>query len=343
MPHKRCITVISHLLALVVCLTVLFITSSANTGCGSSSPEDEPTLIYILYAAPKGDKSYSDSIYSGLFQAQEKYGFIKKEYTINDIADLDNMFSSGSFKNNKNPNLVIVVGYTYEDYSEKWAALNPDIDFLLIDHRRPDLQNVRAMEITTFGASYLAGILSAKVTKTDKVGLILGTKSWVLEDFSNGFKAGARAYNPDIELDIKYVGEDDSGFRNPEEGNRLANEMYQSGYDVIYAVAGGSGIGIIEAAKAGDRRYVIGVDWDQTYLGPNVVVASVVKNLDALVFQTIGNYLQGIFEPGTVKVGLEESMTGLRFNPKFKTLEPEVMKFYDDALSEEKKLILPKS
>jgi len=343
MRHKHCKSIESHLVTLVACLTVLvLILFFPAIGCHSPNLNDEPTLVYVLYAAPKGDKSYSDSIYAGLFQAQEEYDFMKKEYTIDDIAELDYMFSSGSFKSNKNPDLVIVVGYTYEEHSEKWAELNTDIDFLLIDHRRPDLPNARTLEITTFGASYLAGILSAKVTKTDKVGVILGTKSWVLEDFSNGFEAGARDYNPEIVLDVKYIGQDDSGFRNPDEGKRLAGEMYNSGYDVIYAAAGGSGIGIVEAAKADDSRYIIGVDWDQTYLGPNVVIASVVKNLDSLIYQTIANYLQVIFEPGIVNMGLEESMTGLIFNPKFEWLESEVMQFYENALAEEEKLISPK-
>lgn len=340
MPDKHCKRIKSHLVTLVVCLTVLvLILCLPAAGCRSTSHDDEPTLAYVLYAAPKGDRSYSDSIYAGLFKAQEEYDFMKEEYTIDDIVDLDDMFSSRSFASSRKPDLVIVVGYTYEEYSEKWAELNTDIDFLLIDHRQPDLPNTRTLEITTFGASYLAGVLSAKVTKTDKVGVILGTISWVLEDFYNGFEAGAKAYNPEIVLDIKYVGKDDSGFRNPDEGKRLASEMYESGYDVIYAAAGGSGIGIVEAAKTGDFRYVIGVDWDQTYLGPNVVIASVVKNLDAFIYQTIVDYLQGIFEPGIVKVGFEESMTELIFNPKFKSLEPGVMKFYDDALAEEKKLI----
>jgi basic membrane protein A len=296
-------------------------------------------LAYILYAAPKGDKSYSDSVYAGLFQAQEEYDFMKKEYTIDDITELDDMFSSGAFKSSKNPDLVIVVGYTYEEHSQKWAELNPNIDFLLIDHRQPDLPNARTLEITTFGASYLAGVLADNITQTNKVGVILGTKTWVLEDFSDGFEAGARDYNPEIVLDVKYIAQDDSGFRNPDEGKRLAYEMYNSGYDVIYAAAGGSVIGIVEAAKANDSRYVIGVDWDQTYLGPNVVIASVVKNLDSLIYQTIADYLQGIFEPGIVKMGLEESMTGLIFNPKFEWLESEVMQFYGNALAEENKLI----
>jgi len=344
MPYKHRKRIESHLVTLITCLTALvLILCLPVAGCCPTSLDDEPMLAYILYAAPKGDKSYSDSVYAGLFQAQEEYDFMKKEYTIDDIAELDDMFSSGSFESNENPDLVIVVGYTYEEYSEKWAELNTDIDFLLIDHRRPDLPNARTLEITTFGASYLAGILSAKVTKTDKVGVILGTKSWVLEDFYNGFEAGARAYKSEMVLDVKYVGKDDSGFRNPDEGKRLASEMYESGYDVIYAAAGGSGMGIVEAAKTGDFRYVIGVDWDQTYLGPNVVIASVVKNLDSLIYQTIVDYLQGIFEPGIVKIGLEKSMTGLIFNPKFEDLESEVMKFHENALAEEKKLILSKS
>jgi len=152
------------------------------------------------------------------------------------------MFSSGSFEKGK-PDLVIVVGYTYEECSKKWASENPDINFLLIDHRKPDLPNARTVEITMSGGSYLAGILAAEITKTHKVGITLSTKTWVLEDFHLGYEQGAKFHNPDIELSVRYVSDDPSGFSNPEEGKRIANEMYGSGYDVIYAPAGGSGLG----------------------------------------------------------------------------------------------------
>mgnify|MGYP001086583648 CR=1 FL=1 len=72
-------------------------------------------------------------------------------------------------------------------------------------------------------------------------------------------------------------------------------------------------------------------------MGPNVIIASVVKNLDVLVYHTITDYLKGIFEPGVFKIGIEEGATGLVFNPKFKDFEPEVMEFYNQALAEEKR------
>jgi basic membrane protein A len=330
---------ISPILA-VFALIVLGSTVTLAAGCYSrGGPYDEPTIVYVLYPAPKGDRSYSDSAYAGLFRAQEEYGFLKEEYTIDDIVELDKTFSSESFDEKMKPSLTIIVGYNYEEYSTKWAKLNSDIDFLLIDHRQPSFSNVRTVELTTLGCSYLAGILAAQVTVTNKVGIILGARTWVLEDFHTGFAKGAKSYNHDIGLEARYLSDDASGFSNPGEGRRIANEMYESGYDIIYAVAGASGLGVVEAAKGYDDKYVIGVDSDQTYLGPNVIIASVVKNLDTLVYQTIVDYVQGIFEPGVFKMGLNEGMTALVFNPKFGDFEREVMKFYDQAKKEEQREI----
>lgn len=320
--------------AAVLTVTVV-IFSLLTSGCGSTGPA-KSTMVYVVYDSPKGDRSFSDSVYAGLFKAQEEHDFLKEEFNVREINELDAMFTSRTFAKGK-PDLVIVAGYVYQDYSERWASKNPAIAFLLIDHRRPNLPNARTVEATAFGSSYLAGILAAKATKTGKVGIILGTPSWVLDDFRKGYEEGVRFQNSGTEMREHYISDNTSGFQNPEEGKRIANEMYDLGYDVIYAVAGGSGLGIIEAAKAKEGRFVIGVDWDQTSLGPKVILASVVKNLDNLVYQTITQYLEGTFEPGVFRIGLKEGATGLVFNPKFKVFEPEVMMFYDQAVTEEER------
>ncbi len=296
-------------LAAALVLVTLFITAPH---------EPERPMVYVVYDAGKGDLSYADSAYRGLFSAQERLSFTKREFTNADRDRLPGLLQAAGGA--ERPGFIITIGYTYTDDTRRMAAENPDIRFLAIDQSGNGGRNVQAYEITSYGESYLAGVLAATASKTKHVGIILGTQSPLLEAFRQGFRDGVRAKDAPVRVDEAYVRDNSTeGFLDPVRGKEIARSMYLDGADVIYLAAGYSNTGAVAAAKEGPGRYVIGVDSDQTRLGPSVVLASAVKRLDRVVENGIETYLDGSFTGGETVAGLAEGVTGIVFNPRFES------------------------
>ena len=319
----------------IALITTLLLVLAILPGC---IVKQELPMVYMLYSGSKGDRSYSDTIYEGLFMAQEDFKFNKKEFDRNQIEEFNKMLMSQKFIDGIKPGLVIVVGYNYDMYSKNWTSANPDVKFVFIDQRNDDIVNGKSIEITSYGSSYLAGVLAAQQTKNNKIGIILGTKSWVLDNFENGFLDGAAEIDPSISITVKYVSDGLDGFFSPKKAQAIAEQIYEKKADIIYAVAGRSNDGIIEAAKQGKNRFVIGVDTDQTYLGPYVIIASALKNLNVVVYDVISEFLDGEFKAGNFRLGVDEGITGLVFNPRFIEYKADALKFTEKAIDGEKKV-----
>ncbi|MCX6688252.1 MAG: BMP family ABC transporter substrate-binding protein [Methanoregula sp.] len=299
----------------------------------------EPTspVVYMIYHSDKGDLSYTDSAYRGLFAAQEDMQFTKREYITSGSMNFSRLLTgTGTEK----PGFVITLGYDKAGFTRQLAQEHPGIRFLAIDQTGIGSDNVRAYEITSYGESYLAGVLAASATKTGRVGIILGTQSDLLEAFRQGYVDGVHAVSPTIPVDQAYVQDNSTtGFYDPARSAEITAGMYNNGADVVYAVAGYSNTGAIREAKKAPGRYIIGVDSDQTYLGPGVILASAVKRVDRVVYTGIAEYLNGSFTGGNTVAGLNEGVTGLVFNPKFEKYNSTVQAFETKALKEEAKYL----
>ncbi|WP_321507736.1 BMP family ABC transporter substrate-binding protein [uncultured Methanoregula sp.] len=299
--------------------------------------EQTRPVVYIIYHSDKGDLSYTDSAYRGLFAAQEDMRFTKKEYISDDSVDISRLLTGTGAKK---PGFVITLGYTQAGFTQQLAREHPDIRFLAIDQTGIGSDNVRAYEITSYGESYLAGVLAASATKTGKAGIVLGTQSAQLEAFRQGYIEGVHAISPSMTVDQAYVRDNSTtGFYDPDRAAEITAGMYNNGADVVYAVAGYSNTGVVREAKKAPGRYIIGVDSDQTYLGPGVVLASAVKRLDRIVYTGIAEYLNGSFTGGNQVAGLKEGVTGLSFNPKFENYNSTVRAWEEKAQEAETKYI----
>jgi len=319
--------------ALLVLLLAFIITSP--------SPDKDLPMIYIIYGSEKGDLSYTDSAYRGLFAAQEAMPFAKREFVT-----LNRSFLSGRLTDPdpERPGLVITVGFNYAADTQQLAEEHPHIRFLGIDQSGIGSQNIQAYEITSYGQSYLAGALAASETKTGRVGIILGAQSGLLDAFRLGYIEGARAADPSVAVDVAYVStKPDGGFSDPVHAAEIARGMYQDGTDVIFTVAGFSGTGAISEAKKAPGRYIIGVDSDQTHLGPSVILASAVKRVDRVVYTGIGEYLNGTFAGGNRVAGLNEGVTGISCNPRFVACAQTVSVWEEQARDAEEKYLATRS
>ncbi|MCK9631295.1 MAG: BMP family ABC transporter substrate-binding protein [Methanoregula sp.] len=299
----------------------------------------EPTrpVVYIIYHSDKGDLSYTDSAYRGLFAAQEDMQFTKREYSMSTPVNFSRLLTGTAAEK---PGFVITLGYDKAGFTQALATEHPDIRFLAIDQTGIGSGNVRAYEITSYGESYLAGVLAASATKTGRVGIVLGTQSTLLEAFRLGYVDGVHAVSPTIPVDQAYVRDNSTtGFYDTDRAAEISGGMYANGADVVYAVAGYSNIGVIREAKKAPGRYIIGVDSDQTYLGPGVVLASAVKHVDRVVYTGIAKYINGSFTGGDEVAGLKEGVTGLSFNPKFEHYNSTVRAWDAKAQEEEAKYL----
>jgi len=238
------------------------------------------------------------------------------------------------------PGLVITISYAFTDMTKRLARENPDVRFVGLDQQGSDLPNLRMCEVTAYGASYLAGVLAAKASTSRHIGIMYGTRWTLLESFGQGFRDGARAADPAVAIEEEYIEETSvHGFNNPQKAQAIARSMYGNGTDVIYTVAGYSGTGVIAEAKRAPGRYVIGVDSDQTDLGPRVVLASVVKHIDRAVYDSIAMHLNGTFTGGDRVIGLAEGATELVFNPKFAAYKDEVLGWEERAREAEARFL----
>jgi basic membrane protein A len=295
-------------------------------------------VVYIAYDSEKGDQSYSDSAYRGLFSAQEQMAFTKREFTSSTLPKLYGHLN-GSYGTER-PGLIITVGYNYAGDTRRLASEHPEIRFLAIDQTGIGSENVQAYEITSYGESYLAGVLAASATKTGRVGIVLGTQSTLLEAFRQGYIDGVRAISPSMTVDQAYVWDNSTnGFNDPARAAEITRGMYNNGADVVFAVAGYSNTGSISEAKKAPGRYIIGVDSDQTHLGPSVVLASAVKRIDRVVYTGIAEYLNGSFSGGEKIAGLSDGVTSLSFNPGYSSYATTVSAWEETAREEEAKYL----
>ncbi len=246
----------------------------------------------------RGDQSFNDSAAAGLDLAATDFGIESKELeATNGETDaqkeerLNSLVDAGY-------NPIIAVGFAYAVSVDKVAKANPDVNFAIIDDASSQLDNLANLTFAENQGSYLVGAIAAQASKTGNVGFVGGVNVPLIQKFQAGFEAGAKAINPDIEIQVKYLTEppDFSGFGDPAKGKVAAEGMFQNGADVVYHAAGGSGAGVFEAAKAAGG-WAIGVDSDQ-YLTASadvkdVVLTSMLKRVDVAVYDFIKSFVEG--------------------------------------------------
>jgi basic membrane protein A len=127
----------------------------------------------------------------------------------------------------------------------------------------------------------------------------------LINRFKAGYVAGARFVNPDVSVTVAYAGTTPNGFVDPVRGREMALRQYEQGVDVIYHASGGTGRGVIDAARE-SGKYAIGVDTNQNYLAPGHVLTSMIKRVDHAVLMTIRSAVEGNFRGGVRKFGLAE-------------------------------------
>ena len=286
----------------------------------AEEPMDDATTVGLVYdIGGRGDLSFNDSAAEGLDRADAELGIGFTEASPND--DGSNRAELLQLAADGNP-IVIGVGFLFEGDAAAVAAENPDTNFAVIDSSMLDFSqdppapygpNVAGLVFAEEQGSFLVGAAAALKSQTGQLGFIGGVCCFgLIEKFEAGFRAGALAVNPDIEIVAEYITDapDFDGFNQPDRAQVIATTMYEDGADIIYHAAGGAGNGMFQAAKdftedTGSKVWGIGVDSDQyNTIGAvdeslqEFVLTSMLKRVDVAVFEILRTQQEGAFAAG---------------------------------------------
>lgn len=271
---------------------------ASNDGSGSNAKKAEVSATMVTDQGGINDKSFNQSSYEGL-KAYEKEGKVKFDY-IESHKESDYQPNLESALDSES-DIIFTVGYALFDATSKAAKENPDQNYAIIDNANPDkIKNLLGITFADHENSFLVGYIAGMTTKSNNVGFVGGMESAVIDRFEYGYRAGvkeaAKEKGEDIEVQVQYA----NSYSDQAKGKNIANQMYQKGADVIFHAAGGTGIGVFEAAKE-NNKYVIGVDRDQKDEAPDNILVSTIKGVGKAVQLTIDDYKDGKFKGGETK------------------------------------------
>ena len=293
---------------------LLMLTMLLLVACGGKTEEKAPAakaetsglkVGIVLSTGGLGDKSFNDSAYRGLEKAKAELGvdfkYVEPASPSEDEQFLREYADAGY-------DLIIATGFQMTKAAEKVAKDYPNIKFAMIDDVI-NATNVKSLIFKENEGSFLAGAAAAMASKTGVIGFVGGIEVPLIQKFEKGYNEGAKYVNPNIKVINIYVG-GQNPFNDPVKGKEIALSEIKQGADVIYQAAGGTGIGIIDAAKE-SKVFAIGVDSNQDDVAPGTVLTSMLKNVDVAVFETVKAVKEGTFKPGIQEFGVKENGVGL--------------------------------
>ena len=287
-------------------------TPTGTEASGTAAPGSSDVTAGVAFdTGGRGDGTFNDSAGRGLDQAVSELGVKKIE--LEAVKDEDRKTNLELLAQQK-ANPVVAVGFAFTDPLTAVAAANPDTTFAIVDSV-VDAPNVRSLVFAEHEGSFLVGAAAALKSKTGHIGFIGGQEIDLIKKFEAGYIAGAKAVNPDIKIDSKYLGPagDNSAWGNVAGAKEIAKGWYDAGADVIYTAAGGSGAGTIQAAVEANA-WAIGVDSDQYLLAKpdeqKHILTSMLKHVDVAVFQTIKAVADGDTKGGIITFDLKSDGVG---------------------------------
>ena len=293
--------------------------ATAALALSASGTLAEPGLIIDL--GGKFDKSFNESAYEGAQRWVEETGGEYRETELQSEAQREQsmrrMAESGA-------DPVVVLGFANASTLEKVAPDYPETTFVIVDEE-VDQPNVRSIKFAEHEGSYLVGMMAAMASETDTVSFVGGMDIPLIQKFACGYAQGVQAVNPDAEIIVNYTGTTPAAWNDPVKGGELTRAQISQGSDVVYAAAGGTGVGVLQTA-ADEDKLAIGVDSNQNYLHPGSVLTSMVKRVDNAVYDSFTQGTEGEIEPGLVVLDLESGGVGYAVDENNEALISEEMR-----------------
>ena len=251
--------------------------ASALLALSAGAALADPAIIYDV--GGKNDKSFNEAAFGGAERWKAETGGSYKELEMQNEAQREQALRQLA---EEGANPIVMTGFAFGDVLGVVAPDYPETKFAIID-MVVDQPNVKSVVFTEDQGSYLVGMMAGLASKTNVVGFIGGMDIPLIRRFGCGYAQGVKAVKPDATVILNMTGTDGSAWNNPVKGAEIAKSQQAQGADVIYAAAGGTGVGVLQAA-ADMGILSIGVDSNQNYLHPGSVLTSMLKRVDNAVY-----------------------------------------------------------
>lgn len=297
-------------------LTKLALTGVASAiilaGCSNDEPEAtaaaaeesssfRPAVVYDV--AGKFDKSFNEAVFrNGVETFVADKGVAVREFTPDNESQREQAIRRLA-QDGHSP--IVTVGFNFGSAVEAVAADFPDTQFAIIDSV-VDAPNVQSLVFQEHEGSFLVGALAAMVSETSTIGFVGGMDIPLIRKFACGYEQGAKYVNENINVLQNMTGSTPTAFNDPVRGGELANSQISQGADVIYAAAGGTGLGVYQTA-ADNEIYAIGVDSNQNYLQPGTMLTSMEKRVGTAAYTSWEQSMMGNWEAGVQVFGIAEN------------------------------------
>ena len=324
----------------------------------TAAEEEAPIRVLHVGNGVLGDKSFFDSAQRGIEMAETELGW--ETETIELGTDPANWESGLQDAMSETDSYDILVVGTWQmiEFLQQFAPDYPDKYFIIYDvsaaYDDPEVcpdgcSNIYSILYKQNEGSYLAGVYAAAMTQQTAIeginedliiGAVGGQDIPVINDFIVGYEQGARSVAPDIEVIIQYAG----GWNDPAKGKELALAMHNQCADFVFQIAGGTGVGVFEAATE-QGVYAIGVDSDQATIIADTdpdqaehIPTSMMKNVDNSLIRAFRMFEEGTLPFGEAEaLGVAEGGVGLAYNDWYYNLTPQTVQ---DMVSEAQEALL---
>ena len=285
---------------LVVAVLVAAVTAPAGH---VAAQEFVPAIVFDM--GGKFDKSFNEAAYAGAERFKKETAIAYREFEVTNEAQreqaLRNMARRGS-------QVVVGIGFSQASGMERVAREFPNLKFAIVD-AVVDLPNVQSIVFKEHEGSFLVGMAAAMASKTGKIGFVGGMDIPLIRRFALGYEEGAKYVNAKIGIYRNMTGTTPAAWNDPTRGGELARSQFDRGADVIYAAAGATGLGVLQAAK--DKgRLAIGVDSNQNHIHPGSVLTSMIKRVDLAVYEAFKAARDGTWRAGVRSLGVAEGGVG---------------------------------
>ena len=284
----------------------------------------EPALIYDT--GGKFDKSFNEAAYNGMERFKKETGKKYLEFEVQTDAQREQAFRRFA---QKGADPIIALGFNQASALEKVAKEFPKTRFVIIDFV-VDLPNVQSITFKEHEGSFLVGALAALASKSGKVGFVGGMDIPLIRRFGCGYAQGVKYEASGDTVFQNMTGTTPAAWNDPTKGGELAKGQFDQGADVVFAAAGGTGVGVYQAAKD-NSKLAIGVDSNQNYLHPGTMLTSMMKRVDVAVYNSAKAAADGTWKAGSQVLGLKEGGVDWAYDKYNKPLVSADMKAKVDA------------
>ncbi|WP_417260114.1 BMP family lipoprotein [Celeribacter sp.] len=279
-----------------------FLGAAAALAVTSGAALADPAIIFDL--GGKFDKSFNEAAFNGAERWKEETGGSYRDLELQSDAQREQALRRFA-ESGYNP--VVMTGFSWGSALGSVAPDFPDTQFAIID-MVVEGPNVRSIVFNEHEGSFLVGVLAAMAAEGDTVSFVGGMDIPLISKFACGYAQGVKYVKPDANVIVNMTGTTPSAWNDPVKGGELTKAQISQGSEVVFAAAGGTGLGVLQTA-ADEGILSIGVDSNQNYLQPGSVLTSMVKRVDNAVYES---FMAGTeLETGTISVmGLDNEGVG---------------------------------